>query len=168
MENIKKIALIGISGSGKSIYSRRLGKVLNLPLIHMDKLFWKGNWREIPEKEYLIAHQAEANKPSWIIEGYIDEKMSIRLKNADLILYLDYSGIRCAWRVVKRWLTHRSQSRPELPKEAFERIGPSFLWMVLRRRERKDIERALEQSDNMKIIRFKSPHQAEVYLQSIN
>ena len=117
-----RISVIGISGSGKSIFSRKLAECLQLPLFHMDQLFWKGNWEAIPEAEYLVKHAELIQRPQWIIEGYVDEKMSDRLKAADLVLYLDYSGARSAWHVLRRWFMHRKESRPELPSEARERF----------------------------------------------
>lgn len=122
----KRISIIGISGSGKSVFSRIVAEKTKLPLFHMDQLFWKGNWEEIPEQEYLAEHQKLIQKDRWIIEGYIDEKMSDRLKRSDVVIFLDYPGWFCAWRVLKRWFVHRKQSRPELPREAVERLKTRF------------------------------------------
>ncbi len=141
---LQKIAVIGISGSGKSTLARKLTGQTRLPLYHMDALFWKGNWEPVPEAEYLAEHAKLLEKEQWIIEGYIDSKMADRLKKADLVIYLDYSGFRCAWRIFCRYLKHRKESRPELPKEALENFDHKFLWMVLNRGERKDIESALQ------------------------
>lgn len=49
---INRIAIIGISASGKSVFARELAGKTGLPLIHMDQLFWTGNWQEIPEAGY--------------------------------------------------------------------------------------------------------------------
>ena len=116
MINSKKIAILGISGSGKSVFSRQLGEKLGLPVIHMDQLFWEGNWEAVPESDYLAKHEEVIKGDQWIIEGYIDAKMSNRAQAADLILYLDYSGLRCAWQVIKRWLKHRKKAAPSFPK----------------------------------------------------
>lgn len=36
--------VIGSSGSGKSTLSRQLGHALDIPVFHLDVLFWKPNW----------------------------------------------------------------------------------------------------------------------------
>jgi adenylate kinase family enzyme len=112
-------------------------------------------------------HEEVIRQERWIIEGYIDEKMTDRVRVADLVLYLDYSGLRCAWRVFKRWFSHRKESRPELPREALEELGTKFLWMVLNRKERKDIENSLRHVNRSKIVRFTSPHQLERFMRGV-
>lgn len=87
-----RISIIGISGSGKSVFSRELAKKTGLPLFHMDQLFWKGYWQEVPESEYLVEHAKLVSKDSWIIEGYIDGKMADRLNRSDTVIFLDYPG----------------------------------------------------------------------------
>lgn len=161
---IQKIAILGISGAGKSYASRKVADITKLPLFHMDALFWKGSWEAIPEPEYLKEHDKLISQKLWIIEGYIDKKMNKRAEEADLVLYLDYPGWFCAWRVFKRWLLHRKQSRPELPSEARERLKPSFIWMVFKGGEKEDIEAALQDIPSDKIKKFYSPRQFESYL----
>ncbi len=41
---MSKIIVIGSSGSGKSTLSRELSHILEIPVYHLDKLFWKPNW----------------------------------------------------------------------------------------------------------------------------
>lgn len=40
---MKRIMLIGSGGSGKSTLARELGEKLNIPVYHLDVLFWKPN-----------------------------------------------------------------------------------------------------------------------------
>jgi adenylate kinase family enzyme len=149
---INRIAIIGRGGSGKSVFSRSLASQTGLPLFYMDNLFWRGKWEEVPEKEYLVKHEQLLAKDRWIIEGYIDEKMAGRLRRADLIFFLDYPGWLCAWRVLKRWLMHRKQSRQELPPEALERLKGDFFWTVLTGTEIIPLRQALQTVDPKKVL----------------
>ncbi len=162
--NINRIAIIGISASGKSIFARELATKTGLPLIHMDQLFWKGNWEEVPEAEYLKKHQEIIHQDRWIIEGYVEESMAERLKRADLIIYLDYSGLVSAFRLFRRWLSHRNEARPELPKGALETFKNETFWKVLRRKERIRIENTLALARNPSVIRIKSPSELGKFL----
>ena len=123
----------------------------------MDSLFWRGAWEPVPEAEYLQRHERLVAEPAWIIEGYVDEAMSTRLHRADRVIYLDYPGPLCAWRVLRRWLAHRRRSRPELPAAAHERLSLSFLLTVLGRAERPAIEAALRGVDPAKVLRVTTP-----------
>jgi adenylate kinase family enzyme len=161
---MKRISIIGISGSGKSFFSRKLAKKIKLPLFHMDKIFWKGNWQEVPESEYLDEHLKLIAEDFWIIEGYIDRKMADRLKRSDLVIFLDYPGWLCAWRVVKRWLQFRKANRPELDEGANERLKLEFLWRVFRRKERIPIEEALNIAKPSNLITFKRPAELENFV----
>jgi adenylate kinase family enzyme len=153
----RRIAVIGISGSGKTTLARRLAKTTSLPLIHMDQLFWRGAWQAVAEADYLAEHARLISQERWIIEGFIDSKMAERLARADIVYYLDYSGLLCAWRILGRWLKHRRVSRPELAPEARERVSPLFLCRVLRRAERPGIEAALQTAQPANVRRMSSP-----------
>jgi adenylate kinase family enzyme len=163
-----KISVIGISGSGKSTLSRELAKQTQLPLFYMDQLFWKGNWQEVPEEEYLKKHQELIKQKQWIIEGYIDAKMADRLAESDLVIFLDYPGWFCVWRVAKRWLTHRKESRPELPKDAKEKLKLEFLWRVLARKERIPLTAALKLSPPNKMVVISSTAELNTLMKDLH
>jgi adenylate kinase family enzyme len=152
---IKRVSVIGISASGKSTFARELAQQIGLPLFHMDQLFWKNDWQEVPESEYLKEHQKLIDQDRWIIEGYIDTKMADRLRRSDLIIFLDYPGWLCTWRVLKRYLMHRNESRPELPTEAKEKLDFVTLWKIFRRKERIPLIDSLRVADpaNLKVIK---------------
>lgn len=160
----KRIAIIGIGASGKSVFARKVAERTKLPLFYMDRLFWKGNWKAVPEEEYLKKHQELVKKDSWIIEGYIEENMANRLSRADIVLYLDYPGWLCAWRVIKRWLMHRKVSRFELPKEALEKFSRKFIWIVFTRAERIGIEKSLSIAKPARVIRFRNTSDSDRFL----
>lgn len=141
-----RIAIIGISGSGKTTFAHALQRATGLPLYHADQLFWRGSWHPVPADQYLQAHSEWVGRNKWIIEGYVDSSLAQRLQRADVIIYLTPPPWVCAGRVVKRWLAHRKNARPELPPEALERLSLQFLWVVLSSAERPSIEAALRQA----------------------
>ena len=48
-----RINVIGTSGSGKSTFSERIAKKLNIPYIELDALFWNANWTESTNEEFF-------------------------------------------------------------------------------------------------------------------
>ena len=45
---MERILMIGCGGAGKSTLARALGEKLGLPVVHLDKLWWTGNWENVP------------------------------------------------------------------------------------------------------------------------
>jgi adenylate kinase family enzyme len=122
----------------------------------MDTLFWRGNWQPVPKAEYLEDHRRLVAGDAWIIEGYIDGALAERARASELIIDLDYPGLLCMVRVLRRWWDHRRESRPELPAEARERLSLGFLRTVLTRAERPAIEAALVGIDPLRVRRVTS------------
>lgn len=43
---MKRINVVGTSGSGKSTFGRQLSQQICAPYIEMDALFWQPNWKK--------------------------------------------------------------------------------------------------------------------------
>ncbi len=164
----KKIAILGITGAGKSTLSRRIAKKTGFPVFHMDALFWRGEWQEVPEKEYVEAHDKILRENErWIIEGGVSEATADRLRQADLVVYLDYPGWLAAAHYVERWIKHREVARPELPKESRDHFKFRRFFLVFFRFERPQIENVLKLAGNpSKVVRITSMEQMEDFLES--
>ena len=50
--SMQRILVIGGSGAGKSTFSVELAKKLNLPLVHLDRLFWRAGWQHVSREEF--------------------------------------------------------------------------------------------------------------------
>lgn len=150
-----RVAVIGISGSGKSTFSRSIAKNLNLPLHHMDSLYWKSGWEEVAQDVWRALEDDIIVQEKWIIEGYICEDSLERLKRADIIYYLDVSGFRALVNCFTRWLKHRKVARTELMGSP-EKLSLKTCWMVLMRRERDEIESVLNKASVRNVVRITS------------
>ena len=120
---MKRIAIVGISGSGKSTLANKLGKKLNRPIIHLDKLYWDKDWKEkyATKEEFRRVAEELAKQDSWIIDGNYRSTIDSRLERADTIVFLDLPKWQCLWRVFKR-IFNRNQpfDRPEGAKEKID------------------------------------------------
>ena len=56
---MKRILIIGNAGSGKTTYAKALAEKTQLPLIHLDKLFWCGEWEHLSRDEFDAVLQIE-------------------------------------------------------------------------------------------------------------
>lgn len=160
-----RIAVVGISGSGKSTFSRALAARTGLPLRHGDQLDWMANWGVRPEDELTVMHDAWIGEPRWIIEGWIDPERVARLNVADLVIDLDFSRWRCAWRVLRRML--RGIRRAEMPEGCVDRLSWRTLNWVIRKSERPFIDKALAAARVKNYVRLRTPRDAANWLARI-
>lgn len=127
MKQIKKIAIIGNAGCGKSTLSERINKIFNLPIYHLDKYFWKPNWVRTDIEEYQIIHDNLCDKDEWIIDGMNLKFLEYRIKKADIIIFLNIPRYICFWRIFKRTIKYYGQETPSSAQGCPERVNWEFI-----------------------------------------
>lgn len=87
---MQRIVILGNAGSGKSTLARTLGQRLNLPVVHLDTLFWEPGWVEPDADQFRTRVHEAINADSWVCEGnYARRTFDLRLPRTDLIIWLD-------------------------------------------------------------------------------
>lgn len=109
----QRINVVGSSGSGKSTFSRRLARQLDLPYIEMDALFWRPNWKGAPDDEFLALVQEATDQPAWVLDGNYSRTQSIKWRSVQAVVWLDHSYPRTICRSIRR-ATSRALSQQEL------------------------------------------------------
>jgi adenylate kinase family enzyme len=162
---MNKIAVIGIMGAGKSTLSNILGKVLNIPVIHLDKETWLPGWQHKYTHEELVDFQQELVKKSvWIIDGNYQRTMDIRLNAADTIIYFDFPKFISLWRAIKRVF---SREQPFDKKEGVkERISWNLIKIILKY-PKKSMTEKLAAYSNKTIFIFKNQKDVDNFLSKI-
>ena len=127
---MERILIIGCGGAGKSTLAQQLGKKLNLPVVHLDKLFWKPGWVESSQEEMDEKIRQELEKPKWIMDGNFNRTIPERMKYCDTVIYLDFSRTACWLGVLKRILTTYGKVRPDMGEGCPERFDLDFLKWV--------------------------------------
>lgn len=162
---MKRIAIIGISGSGKSIFARKLSEKLNIPLIHLDKEFYNSDWSEKFSKEnWKKFHEKLIDKNEWIIDGTYKSTMPQRLEKADTILYFDIPRWKPFIRVFKRALLKKGQALDK-PTGMKERVSFELVKFMLTFPQ-KEVENIINHSNAKKYV-FKSNEAADKFLESL-
>ena len=87
---MKRILVVGPSGAGKSELSRKIKRKLNIPLIHLDNIFWKEDKTHIPREEFDQKLDEILRQDEWIIDGDYSRTYEVRMQAADTIIFLDY------------------------------------------------------------------------------
>ncbi|TQR12904.1 DNA topology modulation protein [Psychrobacillus soli] len=164
----KRILIIGSSGAGKSTLSRELAKKWNLPLIHLDSLFWNEGWVPTPKLEFREKVQEKLEEKEWIMDGNFDSTLAFRAKYADLIIFLDFPKTLCTYRVLKRAWIYRGKTRPDMGPGCPEKIDIKFAKWVWRfpRDARPGIINVLREVKNVDICILRSPKEVTGFLES--
>lgn len=126
----KKITIMGCPGSGKSTLAKKLSKKYNLPLIHLDSIYWEKNWRNISDEEFDKKITKEINKDTWIIDGNYNRTLKRRFEKSDTIIYLDYSRLTCIIGVIKRIIKYRKVVRSDMAEDCYEKFDLEFLKFI--------------------------------------
>ena len=127
---MERILIIGCGGAGKSTLARQLGKKLDLPVVHLDTLFWKPGWVKESREEFDRKLSVELEKPRWILDGNFNRTMPQRMAKCDTIIYLDFPRLTCLMGVIKRIVTTYGKVRPDMGDGCPERFDLEFLRWV--------------------------------------
>ena len=102
---MKKIAVFGKPGSGKSTISKALALATGIELHQLDSIVYKANGEFVEREVFDQAHDNIINSESWIIDGFGPlGSFDTRLEAADTLVYIDLPYPISYWFVTKRML----------------------------------------------------------------
>lgn len=157
LENVKKIAVVGGSGTGKTTLTNNLGRKLNVPIYHIDGIHHLENWktRDTKERDRIILKRA--NEEKWVIDGTYKSTLQERINKADLVIFLDYSTISRLNGILTRYFKDKGKERPEIPG-CKEKMDWNFIEMVLTWRwtKGKEVKKIIMENKDKKILVFKN------------
>ena len=153
---MNKIIIIGCCGAGKTYLSVALGNRLNIPVHHLDKMYWKPNWVESDMQEFQSKQDKIFDESQWIIDGNYGKTMDARIKHADTIIFLDLPTHTCLISIIKRFFKFKNKTRPDMGGENNEQLTFEFLLYALsfKKTHRPKIIRKLENIDQNKTVIF--------------
>lgn len=64
---MQRILIVGNGGAGKTVLANRLGRLLAIPVTHLDALRYDSSWNVVPEERFVAAQREIITAPSWII-----------------------------------------------------------------------------------------------------
>ena len=166
---MERIVIIGCGGAGKSTMARQLGEKLDIPVVHLDTLFWKPGWVEESPEEFDRKLAIELEKPQWIMDGNFNRTMPQRVAKCDTIIYLDFSRFACICGVIKRVLTTYGTVRPDMGEGCPERIDFEFLkWVWNYNRDKRERNyRLLNEATHAETIVLKNRRMVKRFLRSL-
>lgn len=113
---MKRIAIIGNAGGGKSTLARRLSKALDIPCFEIDAYQWRPDWTPVPADEFETVHNDILSRDRWIVDGLADwGPVEECLSRADTVIFVDFPLWMHFWLAAERqfdWLTGNATDKP--------------------------------------------------------
>jgi adenylate kinase family enzyme len=100
---MKRVAVFGNAGGGKSTVARSLAEITGLPLYVIDLMQFREGGAKVPQQDFLQAHADVLRMDEWIIDGFGSAALAWeRFALADTLVYLDLPLALHYARVTKR------------------------------------------------------------------
>lgn len=166
---MERIVIIGCGGAGKSTLARQLGEKLDIPVVHLDKLFWRPGWVQVSKEEFDKLHREALAREKWIMDGNFDRTMAERITRSDTVIYLDFSRFACLMGVLKRVFTTYGKVRPDMGEGCPERIDWEFLKWVwdFNKNKREKNYRLLNEAEGKETIVLKNRRAVKKFLEQV-
>ena len=110
---MRRIVVMGTTGSGKSRLAERLAEQTGLRVIELDALFWGRDWRPVPLELFRHRVERETRDDGWIVVGNYTQVRDLVWPNADTLVWLDLPLSLVMWRLVRRTV-QRAATKEEL------------------------------------------------------
>ncbi len=124
---MRRILIVGGAGAGQSTLAREVARRLDLPLIHLDRHYWRPGWIAAPDADFRAEVARLAARPAWVMDGNYAGTLDLRLPHADLLVLCDPPRLLCLARVLRRRWAYRTTPRPDLPDGCPEQVDLQFL-----------------------------------------
>ncbi|WLR53902.1 DNA topology modulation protein [Mesobacillus subterraneus] len=168
---MEKVIIIGCGGAGKSTLARKLSKILNLKVYHLDAMYWKPGWEMTAKDEWEKLINQVIEEDSWIMDGNYGSTMDMRAQAAGTIIFLGYSTPRCLYGVFKRRIMYHRRTRTDMNEGCPERLDWEFIkWVARYKREKApDIITKLEELklQGKEIFHFTNPRETDEFLKEL-
>jgi adenylate kinase family enzyme len=108
---LERVAVVGNSGSGKSVLAARLARCLGVAHIELDAMFHLADWQELPEEAFRAQVLSLVAAEGWVVDGNYAAVRELVWERADTVVWLDLPRHvvmrRVTWRTLSRMLLAR-------------------------------------------------------------
>jgi adenylate kinase family enzyme len=177
---MKKVAVFGNAGAGKSALARRLAELTGLSLYPIDLIqFPTGRYRpeekdggKVSRKEYLKMHADLLARDEWIIDGFDGVGPAWeRFAAADTLVYIDLPLLTHYWWVTKRFLQGLFKDPAGWPANSplWSSTLDSYrvVWRCHRYLTPKYRRLVADTSSSKRVHHLKSPAEIKAFLQTV-
>jgi adenylate kinase family enzyme len=171
-----RFVVIGISGSGKTTFARRLAARLGVRYVELDSLYWLPEWRFRDRPEFRAAVAEAVAGEAWVTDGNYSAVRDLVWPKATTIIWLNYPLRTVLWRLLRRTV-RRARTQEILFSGNRESLRQSFLshdsillYALLNYRRTRDRYRKIFEErpyPGVEMIEVRNPLEAEQCLDAI-
>jgi len=175
--DLRRVRVVGTTGSGKTTFAGRLAAQLGVPHLELDEVFWDADWtkRDPDEARALIGAFVSSADRGWVTDGNWTAGTDGLLTDADAFVWLDYPRRTVMARVVRRtlrrgllrtelWHGNREDLRNVLNRDPDQNV---VLWSWTSHARNRDRYTALAAESAIPVIRLRSPREASRWLAGV-
>lgn len=181
INKMKRINVIGTSGSGKTTFSKKLARKLGLAYIELDELFWLDDWKESSNEIFFEKLKNKIDRvelQGYVIDGNYTRTQAIKWKNIDTVIWLDFpfylnliqSVKRTVIRLISQEKLWSNSDNKETLSNALSRDS-IILWMI--KTHAKNLKKYSvlindPRYSHIRFIRLRSRKQTRKFLAEVN
>jgi adenylate kinase family enzyme len=173
---VRRIAVVGTSGSGKTTFATALSRRLGISRIELDALNWGPGWTPVDVETFRARVREAVAAEAWVSDGNYAAVRPLVLERADTVVWLDLPLRTCLSRVIRR-TARRARTGEDLwgtgNRESWRKqFGrDSLIWWILTGHRRRRREYAARFADpafaSLQVHRFRSSSEAEAWLATV-
>jgi adenylate kinase family enzyme len=171
---MRRVNVVGTSGSGKSTVAAALAAKLGVPHVELDALLWLPGWKERPVDDCRDRVAAAVSGDGWVVDGnYGDRARDLVWPRTDTIVWLDLPRStvmrQVTWRTLSRWWSQEvlwGTNRESLRMTLLSR--ESILWWAwsTHARRRATFQRVLRDVPQ-RVVHLRTRREADAWLRSV-
>lgn len=171
LPGLKRWLVLGAGGAGKTKFALELGRILQLPVIHLDRHYWQPGWVASSNDAWDQKVIELAAADQWIMDGNYSRTLEPRLRRAQAVVLVDPPTIQCLWGVIRRMWFSGHRPRPDLAAGCRERLmpDPQFLYYVAsyKRRSRPKVFRRIGEARHVRFHHLRGRSETRAFLRGL-
>jgi len=97
---VRRVSVVGVSGSGKTTTAVAIADRLGVPYIELDGIFHQPGWTSLDDEEFARRVATATSGDGWVVDGNYSRIRDVVWSRADTVVVLDLPR----WRVMSQLL----------------------------------------------------------------
>lgn len=164
---MKRVVVVGPGGAGKSTFARELGEQTGLPVVHLDRHFWKPGWVESTRDEWRERQRTLFAADRWIADGNYGGTFDERFERADTVIVISPHRAVCVAGALRRSIVNRGTAvQAEGCPERFQRSCYRWIWNF-QRDSRPRLDAALGRHPHLRVVELRSRRETRRFVATV-